>query len=499
MNKIADAPSNKPINNRKRILFRCASVLFAIALIAVAESFLRFAGIGVPQDLGGPYVGFHEIHPLFEINEDKTRYEIPESRRRFFRPESFAAQKDKKEFRIFCLGGSTVQGRPYAIETSFTSWLELSLKAAHPERTWESVNCGGVSYASYRLVPILKEILNYSPDLIIVYTGHNEFLEERSYQTTKRTPQWMMAIHERISRLHCYELLRATWRKNDDTATKPDLAAEVDALLDFQGGLEKYKRDEQWHRGVVDHFEHNLRRMIRIANAADVPIMLANPVSNLRDSPPFKSVVDESLSDEERKQFNQLWEKAKNSEWTNLDDKLQLVKSVLEIDDRFPDAHFLLAKIYEAQDDIVNAKAAYIRAKDLDICPLRIVSELQNAIGVVADQTGTPLVDIKKQFEEMEEDGIPGDKTLIDHVHPRIDGHQQIAEAFLREMVRRKLVRLSEGWKARQQELYKQRFATLEPAYFPQSVERLRGLKRWAEGRVRRIRGDSSDEQPHQE
>ena len=31
--------------------------------------------------------------------------------------------------------------------------LELSLRAARPEREWDVINCGGVSYASYRLVP----------------------------------------------------------------------------------------------------------------------------------------------------------------------------------------------------------------------------------------------------------------------------------------------------------------------------------------------------------
>ena len=47
-------------------------------------------------------------------------------------------------------------------------------------RPWQVVNCGGVSYASYRLTPILEEVLTYQPDLMIVCTGHNEFLEARS-------------------------------------------------------------------------------------------------------------------------------------------------------------------------------------------------------------------------------------------------------------------------------------------------------------------------------
>ena len=123
-----------------------------------------------------PFVGFSATRPLFALSEDDSRYEIAKGKLTHFQPDSFAAHKPAGEFRIFCLGGSTVQGRPYSIETSFTSWLELSLQAADPSRTWRVVNCGGVSYATYRLVPMLEEVLNYEPDLVIFCEGHNEFL-----------------------------------------------------------------------------------------------------------------------------------------------------------------------------------------------------------------------------------------------------------------------------------------------------------------------------------
>src|SRR5262249_61251249 len=97
-----------------------------------------------------------------------------------FRPDSFAAKKSPHEFRVFCLGGSTVQGEPFEIETAFTTWLELSLQAADPERKFDVINCGGVSYATYRLVPVLQEVAGHQPDLIIFFEGHNEFLEDRA-------------------------------------------------------------------------------------------------------------------------------------------------------------------------------------------------------------------------------------------------------------------------------------------------------------------------------
>ncbi|MCA9224767.1 MAG: SGNH/GDSL hydrolase family protein, partial [Planctomycetales bacterium] len=164
---------------RRAVGFRIGAIVLGLLPLVMLEFVLRAGGWGRPGDVDDPYVGFASTSPLFQLTADGQSYEIAPGRLEYFRPESFPARKGPGEFRIFCLGGSTVQGRPYSTETSFTAWLELHLKAADDRREWNVINCGGVSYASYRLTPILRETLAYQPDLYILYTGHNEFLEER--------------------------------------------------------------------------------------------------------------------------------------------------------------------------------------------------------------------------------------------------------------------------------------------------------------------------------
>src|SRR5215471_11729212 len=137
----------------KGLLFRVVAVGLGLLPLLACELTLRALGIGKPTNFNDPFVGFSDVHPLFVLNEETGRYEIPKSRQTHFQPESFAAKKKADEFRIFVLGGSTVQGRPWSIESSFTTWLELHLNAADPSRHYEVVNCGGVSYATYRLIP----------------------------------------------------------------------------------------------------------------------------------------------------------------------------------------------------------------------------------------------------------------------------------------------------------------------------------------------------------
>lgn len=485
--------SASPSTRRRRIMFRLVAVLIGLMPFVLLEGAFRLAGWGRPEYVDDPFVGFSDIKPLFVLNESGDCYEIHQSRQRFFRPEKFAANKQPNEFRIFCFGGSTVQGRPYSIETSFSTWLELSLRAADPSRHWEAVNCGGVSYASYRLIPIMKESLAYEPDLFVVYTGHNEFLEDRTYANIKNTPAWQRAIHERVANLHIYGVGRSLWQRAagiDMVESRPNratLSTEVDALLDYRGGLESYHRDDKWHRGVINHFEYNLRRMTDIARHADVPLILVNPVSNLRDAPPFKCEPRSDLSTESLAELGRTWEAAKALNWEQLDLRFSLTKQVLAIDDRFADAHFLLGRCYEAMGESEKAKAEYIRAKDEDVCPLRILEPMHEIIFNVAKRSDATLVDARELFEREEHDAIPGDETLIDHVHPRIVGHQKIAKLLLEEMVRRGMVSLQPGWEAKQEELYVARFQTLEPSYFPQSVARLEGLRRWTQGRADRV------------
>ena len=163
------------------VLFRAAAVCLGLGVIALAEVGLRVLGCGRTTDAEDPSLVLEAVQPLFVLNRGTGRYEIPKSRWTFFCPDSFDSTKPHSGFRVFCLGGSTVQGRPYSIQTAFPAWLELALRAADASVQWEVVNCGGISYASYRLLPILCEVLHYQPDLVIICSGHNEFLETRTY------------------------------------------------------------------------------------------------------------------------------------------------------------------------------------------------------------------------------------------------------------------------------------------------------------------------------
>ena len=397
-----------------------------------------------------------------------------------------------------------MQGRPYSTPTAFTKWLELSLTAGDDSRSWEVVNCGGISYASYRLVPILKECLNHKPDLFIICTGHNEFLEDRSFSHIKHAPRYLSRPVQRLSRLRTVTLLRsAVSRITGRTATvpknRPTLPAETNPLLDqLRNGLRDYHRDEKWQQGVVEHFEFNLRRIIHLATAADVPVVLVLPPSNLRRSPPFKSEHKAGLSDEELARWKSLVELARKSFRSNQRRAAELLEKAVRLDDRHAGTWYLLARIYDAlwrttHDDQfrLQARSAYIRARDEDICPLRMISPLENAMRRVAAETATPLIDAHALLERKTPDRILGDEFLVDYIHPSpVQGHRMIAQELALQLERRGLFRPSHDWGSKREAAFRRHLQSLnsrDPLYFTKGKQALEVLRNWAKGRLGEI------------
>ena len=472
--------------------FRGGALLLGLMPFLLVEGFLVLLDIGRPEVHGDPFVGFRGVRPLFVLDGTGERYMIPPSRQAFFRPESFPAKKPPGEYRIFCLGGSTVQGNPFTIETSFTTWLEIALKTARPDRSWDVINCGGVSYASYRLIPILEEVLQYEPDLIIVYTGQNEFLEDRTYQHIKHRPEWISEFQELAFQSRLLTLTREAYVNAvgvPDKAAAPVLPEEVEAMLDYRGGLSYYERDEKWRRDVVQHFEFNLRRMVQLAGEADVPLILCNPVTNLRDCAPFKSQHREGLSEEERQRWQALWEQARKYFDKDMAKATSFLETALAIDDHHAGLWFELGKCYDVLGEYEKAYKAYVMAQEMDVCPLRIIEPMHAAIFEVTAETGTPLLDVRQMFERESRDGIPGGWLLVDHVHPSIDGHQMIARALLELMVALKLIPPpAPDWDDELPDQFAAHLESLDDFYFLKGEQRLKALRNWAAGRAIRFR-----------
>ncbi|GAB5443674.1 MAG: tetratricopeptide repeat protein [Fuerstiella sp.] len=457
--------------------------LLAIAMgllpFVVLEAGLRIAGVGAkPQDL---HAGFGGQSPLFEADGDEFRTSV--AKEQFFVQQQFAADKPADEFRIFCLGGSTVQGRPYRPETSFAGWLEVELNSIDRGRTCNVVNCGGVSYASYRLVPVLEEVLNYDPDLIIVATGHNEFLEDRTYQSMKDRSGVRLWVENQSRRLRTVTLARQLLGRSPQLAPadgRPVSGDVVQARLDADEGYAAYERDDEWHQQVAEQFSDSVDRMIELCHDQNVPLLLVQLGANLRDCPPFKSAHRADLGVGAEQQWQRLFDQAHDAEVKNPAQALKLYEQAAELDDQYALLHFRMARCYEQLQQYVEARQAYQAALNADICPLRITSELTRRLNKAAAAGDTILVDVATPVAEAAPDRIPGYESYIDHVHPSISTHQRIARKILEQLQASQLVAAPLPSAVERRRLYSEHFASLPEAYFSNGRRRIGWVEGWA-------------------
>ena len=77
--------------------------------------------------------------------------------------------------RIFVLGGSSAMG--FGVDRPFSDLLREKLNHQKLESRWEVINGAVGAFGSHRVLAILERACEFEPDWIVIYTGHNEFLE----------------------------------------------------------------------------------------------------------------------------------------------------------------------------------------------------------------------------------------------------------------------------------------------------------------------------------
>jgi len=417
----------------------------AIVFFVLLELILMAAGVTPLYKRTDPSVGFSGYAPLFLKNTHQNGeqfFETAHNKSQWFNMQSFPANKPGGVTRVFCIGGSTTYGRPYDDRTSFCGWLRLFLPAVDPTRSWEVINAGGISYASYRVARLMEELEDYEPDLFIVYSGHNEFLESRTYNKLLKVPGFVRSLSVQASRTRLYTLLYDLINKSDEV-----LPTEVKALLDHSVGPEDYHRDDEMREAILDDYKTSMLHMTHISDRAGARMILVTPASNIGDFSPFKSEPGNDLSAHEINQVDTL--KHKITIAVNDGDYISaelMAREALIIDDRDPELLYMHAQALRALGRFDEARNVFIQSRDEDICPLRALTPVREIVADVARTENTGFVDFVSIINEQSPNGIPGSELFLDHVHPTIEGNRLLALAIIQEMTEEGIVSQSATW-----------------------------------------------------
>lgn len=415
----------------KNLAFKILLVVSPILLLLAAEGVLRLFNYGGDRSLViERTVGGKEVYAL---NRNVTRryFTQEDLKPAVYTEQTFAKVKPDKTYRIFCLGESTTYGFPYPPNINFPVFLKQRLQTLFPDRQFEVINVGVTAISSYAVADFVKELVNYQPDLLLLYMGHNEFYGALGSASTEGfgRNRTLIKLNLALQRFKVYVLTRdlvqsvaALFQSKDEAGTKGKI------MMARMIGKSNIDIASQEHQFAIQSFIDNLLEIVEAAQRHQVKILVSTLVSNLKDQVPFETALipppRQITWDNYATQGDRYWE---NGDSARAD---FLYQRALELFPESADANFILGRRYLKIGNRVKARTLFENALDLDLMPFRARTEFNRALLALCADKKVPVVPMHRIFELNSPGGIPGLEVFTEHVHPNHLGYFLMAKQF---------------------------------------------------------------------
>jgi tetratricopeptide (TPR) repeat protein len=421
---------------RRNLVFPFMALLLALALLEVGAHDIEWLRDRI-FPVESPYVDQRNPVPLFErvdLRSGEKVYQRTAWHSLVQGGQSFAAEKPEKSIRIFIAGGSAAAGWPYHLgDSNIRGFLQKKLQLLFPDHLVEVINAAGGTYGSHRVAALVEEIIAYQPDLVILYCGNNEFLENFVFK--RAAPPGMLKklalarlVYDLAGRLDAYRPSYSIGRYT--------LADQSSNRIAFAfGKSSQYRKNPDQFRQLAGHYRYNIDRMATLCRNKGVTLMILNVPVNLRDWIPNASQHSRDLSAKEISLWRDVFRKGYLAlESTDNAAAARYLENALQVDDEHAENHYYLGVARHHSGDHQGAKASFLKALERDAYPFRALPLFQEVLEDVAEDHGVPLVDIVSALEKETKDGILGNDVLLDYVHPTRESQEIIAHEIIRVM-----------------------------------------------------------------
>ena len=364
--------------------------------IILLEFCLRLFGYGYNFDL---FIEYQPNKDFLVFNPDASKRYFTDAR---FAPagnrEIFKKKKNVNTLRFFVLGESTTIGYPYFHNGSFHRWLLYRLMHTYPDKQFEIINLSLTAVNSYTVKAFAKELVNYEPDGVLIYTGQNEYyggLGVGSAQTISGSPAIINTIL-RMRSLKTVQLLINTYGKiarNINQQPQQEMTR-----MELMVGEQQIPYQSELYMKGINQFRYNMDATLKALQKKNIPVFFSNLVSNVKDLPPFIS--------DEHEEYNAAYYYREAQSSCNIND---------------------YAWAYEH----------FTKAKELDLLRFRAPAELNPVIQELCDQySNAYFVNTQNEFENNTPHRLLGNELFTDHVHPNLKGYGLMSNAFYTAMIR---------------------------------------------------------------
>lgn len=382
-------------------------------LILIIIPFLFF----ILLEIGLRIFNYGNDYTLFQnLSEEFSEYYFinPDIGKKYFNtkvvpaviPDAFKINKSKNSYRIFVLGESSTAGWPYVSNASFPRQLKRRLQLLYPNKEIEVINMGMSAISSFTIRDFVPQIIEQKPDLVLIYTGHNEYYGSLGVGSAESLGKNRFFVNLFLS-LQDYktiDLIRNVikWTLSIGGSSSASDKEGQETLMGRMIGESLIPLDSDTFNEGIKQFEGNLTDIISMLKKNNINIILSTVASNIKDHKPFNSIESNNLPSAESI-YNQ-------------------------------------AKINYQNGNIEKAKELFYYAKDLDALRFRAPEKINSVIKEIGNNFNLLLVDFDSLFSSKSENGLIGNNIMVDHLHPNIEGYSLIAKGFYEVIEGNKLI-----------------------------------------------------------
>ena len=401
-----------------RILLGSASAILVCAIaIVLLEGVLRSIGYGYPTSF---FIKDPSSGKVIENERFVWQFLSSQSH---LKPHPFRFDEKKKPdaIRIFILGESAAMGTPEPA-FGFGRVLEQILKHRYPERSVEVINLAMRGINSHMIRVIARECVEYAPSMIIYYGGNNELVGWQAPgpdSTGTQSLDWIR-FQQFLRASKSGQLIRSMVSSlRSSTQSEQDMSFFHDHRL---------HPDDARRKLVANRYSQNLKDTFEAVSKRNIPLLAAGAVVNERDCPPLGSLHPVGFTAEDTKRFNHVLKEAIEAESRgDWGEAASLLLKASEMDNRFAEIHYRLARMLEQGDDFTASRFHYQLAKDCDALPFRADSTINAVLKQVVESLGTEkitLVDLDQiiRSHPASPNEVPGSAFFYEHVHFRFNG-----------------------------------------------------------------------------
>ena len=416
-------------------------MLFPLVLLLGIEGVLRLFGLGgtpsafrrigaMPNDPGASLFMTDNNAPrsFFFANRDRpgSLEEWP-----------LVVPKPKGSVRVVLLGESAMKGFPEPLSLNSGAFLNAMLSQVWRDRTPEILNMGCTAIASFPVLELGLEALDYQPDLVVVYAGNNEYFGAYGVASLNRAssgPAGIRFQHWFRSTAIAQGLARLLYSSAPEGGK---------TLMETMMGQSFIATDDPIRGRAAGNLGAFIGEFIDHAKARGVPVVVCIPPCNERDLAPLGAPDTTGLSPADLDKVRALITKTEAALSHSPDAAIEPATEAVKLAPRHARARYLLGRAQYATGKYAAANTSFHEAISLDTMPWRPPAASIDALRKIVAEKGAILCDLEREFEaasarlERLPDGATGSigwELMDDHVHPTLRGQDVVARSIVGAM-----------------------------------------------------------------